>query len=355
MAWVVISLIWLAAAYRLWVSFTRPATLWRTSFTITAVCVAAAFTIYRAQAVLDGLTRIPNSAGLVARLVMLVGVGFLLIYHEHLRRAQVPTTVIVVHLSTTAVVILVEVVAWTAAPVHDRPLGDLVTATASTPVAVYCIVFWVYLAGVLGLASRTCLAGGRTFRRTDPARSVSLLLIGLGELLGIPVFVLWTASMLARHRAALAQRLNSAGDAVLPWPLLFDAVGVLSLLTVPYVSSLLGRWRQWRRLRPLWVDLVHRYPEVRLDLRFGGGPLGRLQLRVERAVIEMRDALRVAPIDADPSRAVSVDAVARALRAHTEGSTSAADALGRLETREADIEQLLDLARAYEEVDRARA
>jgi len=352
---VLLVLLWLAALYRTWVSVSQPTTLWRTSFTITAWAVASAFTLHTMREEVDAVSGVPNSAGLAARVMMLVGVGFLLVYHEHLRRATVPTRRVVGHLFLAATVTAVEVVAWSLAPVHDQVVGDLVLLAGSTAVVVYCVAFWIYFAVVLGVASRTCLAGGRTFRRTDPARSASLLLIGIGELTGIPVLLLWTVSIFGRHQGNDVGILNRLGDHLLPWPVLLDALGVLSLLAVPYMAAVLTGWRQWRRLRPLWAEMVARHPEVHLDLRAAGGPLGRLQLRLERGVIETRDALRITPTAAGDAGVRAVDAVARSLWTDVDSSLTAADVLGRPETRKADVEQLLHLADAYERFRHAHA
>lgn len=355
MAVLVIALLWTAAAYRVWLSLTRERTLWRTSFTVTAICVATAFTVHHLRAEIDAALGSPNLAGLLARITMLVGVGFLLIYHEHLRRPDVPARLMAVHLSGAGLVIGVECVSWAVAPVHGREVDDLMALASSRAVVVYCIAFWVYLGLVLAVASRTCLTGGRTFRRTDPARSASLLLIGVGELLGIPVLLLWTSSLVLRHLGQEAGSLARLGDELLPWPVLLDALGVLSLLTVPYLLALLNRWNEWRTLRPLWADLVERYPDVHLDVRPGGGPLARLQVRLERAVIETRDALRVAPVAPRWSEGrLAVESVARSLREPiVESPVCAADLLSPPETREADIRQLLALAGAYERVGHA--
>lgn len=355
MTTVVLVVLWLAAAYRLWVSLTQPTTLWRTSFTIAVCAVSVSLTFHEAASRIDAALGVPNLAGLASRVTMLVGLGFLLVYHEHLRQADVPARRLVGHLVVATVVIAVEIAAWTIAPVHDREIHDLLEYATAPSVVLYCVAFWVYLASVLAFASRTCLAGGRTFRRTDPARSASLLLIGIGELLGIPVLLMWTASILVRLQGGDADALNRLGDLLLPWPVLLYSLGVLSLLPIPYVLAVVSRWREWRKLRPLWADLVRRYPEVHLDLKVTGGPLGRLQLRVERAVIETRDALRVAPVDA-PSveEPAAVEAVARALRRPAgDVATCAADVLSRPETREADMQQLLALAGAYERVGHA--
>ena len=355
MSTVVLVLFWLAATYRVWVSATQPVTLWRSSFTITACSVAAAFTLHELRAQFDVALGVPGLAGVAARVIMLIGVGFLLVYHEHLRQADVPKSILAAHLSLASLVIAFEILAWSLMPSHARATDDLLSLAAEPSVVLYCVTFWLYLALVLAVVSRTCLAGGRTFRRTDPARSVSLLLIGVAELLGIPVLLLWTASMLLRHQGASGEALNRLGDVLLPWPVLLDAIGVLCLLAVPYLAALLARWRQWRRLRPLWTVMVQRYPQVHLNLKVEGGPLSRLQLRVERAVIEIRDALRMAPTTACPEHDDVIEVVARSLGTRSDSPISAAQVLGRSETREADMGQLLDLAEAYERVGHARA
>ena len=134
---------------------------------------------------------------------------------------------------------------------------------------VYCVTFWAYLVWALAVMAWTCLARGRTFRREDLARSISLLLIGrLGAsrhsracCCGPP------RSWSDTSPAPAGARLNALGDALLPWPVLVNAAGVLSLLTVPYLSALVTTWWRVRQLRPLWEAMISRYPQVHLDLR----------------------------------------------------------------------------------------
>jgi hypothetical protein len=350
---VAIAIAWVAAAYRIWVSVSQPSVLWRTSFTVAMVSTALAFTLYRYRAVLDQMSGVWNLSGLTARGIFAVGIGFLLIYLDFLRRERVPNRTVVTYLSTTAIVIVIMVSSWVASPVHDRTVDDLLELSAHVSVVVYCVSFWVFLIAALAIMARTCLARGRTFRHDDLARSVSLLLIGGSAVVAIPVLMLWTASLLIRHRGGDPGILNAVGDAILPWPVLLDAAGVLSLLVVPYLASFARAWRHWRRLSPLWSEVVSRYPQVHLPLHLTGGPLTRLETRVARMIIETRDALRIAGVDVAPVQRLPVEAVAQALHARAGGARSVADVLGGAETREADLQQLMALSLAFRRIRRA--
>lgn len=350
-----LGLAWIATCYRLWVSASQPRTIWRTCFTVAMVSTATAFTLYRMRAPLDRAVGIWNVSGLAAHLVMVVGIGFLLIYLNSLRIPRVTNRSITIYLCGAGVTCVILVGSWLLAPLHNRPTEDLLTLSADGWVVIYCIAFWAFVAWALIGMARTCLARGRTFRRDDPARSVSLLLIGAASVAGIPVVVSWSGSILIEHITGLeTSRLNAVGDAILPWAVLLDAVGVLSLLAVGYLGALAKVWSQWRRLRPLWQSMITRFPEIHLPLHRSGGLLIRLQTRVERAIIEIHDALRVAKVEvAEPSTGVlPIDTLAAALLSSGTGARSAADLLARTETREADVQQLIALANAYQSVRR---
>lgn len=345
-----IALTWLAAGYRAWVFMTQPRTIWRTAFSASIAATAVALTLYRFRLPLDELTGVGNLAGLLAHAVFMVGAAFLLIYLEALRLPQVPMRRISVHLTTASLAVVVMVASWVIAPIHDQTRDDLLPLAGHLSVVVYCVTFWLYLGSALLVMAWTCLAQGRTFRREDLARSISLFSIGISGLLAIPVVALWSVSIILRHQTGSEPlRLNALGDTLLPWPLLLNATGVLSLLTVPYLSALLTAWWRIRQLGPLWASMINRHPQVHLDLAASGGPLARAQTRVERAIIEIHDALRLARIDlADDHRPETVlVSVAAALRQSDSGSRRAADVLPRIDSREADVRQVVALAQAY--------
>lgn len=274
---IAIILTWIAAGYRIWILVSQPRRIWRTAFSVSMVATALAFTLYRWRLTFDDLLGVPNLAGLLAHIVFAVGAGFLLIYLDALRLPDVSIRRVTVYLSAAGSAALTITIAWIAAPVHDRPLDHFLPLAAHLPVVIYCVTFWSYLVWALAAMAWTCLARGRTFRRGDLARSISLLLIGVSAVAAIPAVLLWTASILVRYATGNnGSRLNAFGDALLPWPVLVNATGVLSLLTVPYLTALFSAWWRGRQLRPLWEEMIRRYPHIHLAFAPSGGPLSRL-------------------------------------------------------------------------------
>ena len=346
---IAIGLTWIAAGYRVWIFVSKPRRIWRTAFSVSMVATALAFTLYRFRLTFDELLGVPNLSGLLAHVVFAVGAGFLLIYLDALRLPDVSARRVATYLSAAGVAAVTMTIAWIAAPVHDRPLNDFLPLATHLPVVVYCVTFWSYLVWALAAMGWTCLARGRTFRRGDLARSISLLLIGVSAVAAIPAVLLWTASILILYLTGKdGSRLNALGDALLPWPVLVNATGVLSLLTVPYLTSLITAWWRGRQLKPLWEEMIKRYPHIHLTYAPSGGPLSRLQTRLERAIIEIHDALRIATVQMpDVTLGVSVETVANALRSPAASGPRVTDLLERVETRDADVRQVLALARAF--------
>ena len=343
---IAIVLTWCAAAYRIWVLATQPRTVWRTAISISMLATAIAFTLYRTRLILDEQLGVPNVSGLAARVVFALGIGFLLIYLDALRRETVPRHRIMVYLAVAASVAVIMIASWAAAPIHDRAVEDLQPLASHPAVLVYCVIFWVYLGWALVIMAAVSFALSRRSRSEDSTRSISLVVIGAAAAGAIPTLVLWTASILIRHVTGRpVTRLNEIGDAILPWPLLVDALGALSLFVLPYLAALVTTGRQLEQLTLLWQELIARYPQVHLDFHSSGGPLTRLQTRAERAIIEIHDALRIAEVD--PHAPASIEALARGLRRPVTGGRRAADLLDRVDSRDADVAQILDLARAF--------
>jgi hypothetical protein len=347
---------WLAAGYRIVLSLSQPRTLWRTSFTAVMVTVAIAFTLYDFRVPIDQHLGVPALAGLLSRLVISVGVGFLLIYLHFLGGKDVPVRSLVVYAVITLAVLLTMLIAWDLGSFRERELADLLVSPSAS-VALYCLSFWSFLAMALSLTVRTCLGRWRTVRHQDPGREVSLLLTATGAGVGLVVLALWSASLIFASTGFDGSRLNEMGDRLLPIAAGLVAIGVICLLVVPYLVSLVVTWRRWRALRPLWVALVDRYPQVHLDVQPRGGLLTRLQFRLERMIIETLDALRVAPVAVLPDGGRGVEAVARSLveEAVTEGDVRAAELLDHSKSRDADVDQLVMLAGVFERLHRAAA
>ena len=135
-------------------------------------------------------------------------------------------------------------------------------------------------------------------------------------------------------------------------------VGILALLVVPPVDAAVRARRRLQVLRPLWEDLQGALPGIQLSQP----ERDRLSAAaaVERAVIEIRDALAVIPIE--PPAAPGVDGVAERLisevaaqnpsttrppSAAREARQAAAAFLTASRTQGEDAEQVHALALAY--------
>jgi hypothetical protein len=346
---------WAAAAYRLILSWSQPRTIWRTSFTAVMVALAVAVTIYRFREPIDQLLHTPNLAGLLSRLVAVVGLGCLLVYLHALRAEVVPARALLLYILITWAVAATLAVSWVLGPFHTSELDDL-RVVPSVATSVYCLSFWLFL-GLASIATAsTCLRRRRAVRHQDRAREVSLLLSASGALVGLAVAMLWSVS-LAWPVGSLGSALNGWADRLMPVACALIAAGVICMLVVPLLMSLIVTWRRWRALRPLWAALMERYPQVRLDVRPRGGPLTRMQFRMERMIIETFDALRLAPVGDPVPGVAGVETVARSLHRETEPrwSRHAVDLLDHVDSRDADVDQLIRLAGAYERLHHAAA
>jgi hypothetical protein len=353
---VAVVITWLAAGYRIAISASQPRTLWRFSFTAIMVTVAIALTLYEFRTPVDHYLGVPALAGLLSRLVINVGIGFLLVYLHALRGKDVPTRALASYALITITVLLTLVISWSAGSFRTRELDDLLESPSASA-AVYCLVFWSFLGTGLAMTARTCRQRWRTARHADPAREVSLLLTGSGAMVGLAVLVLWSVSLVMAATGADGTALNAVGDRLMPGAAGLVAVGVICLLVVPYLAALWVTARRWRALRPLWTELVGRYPQVHLDLQPSGGPLTRLQFHVERMIIETLDALRIAPAGQVPPGVGGVDAIAGCLIAESAAGSGvrAAELLDHSDSRDAEVDQLILLAAAFQRLHRVAA
>jgi hypothetical protein len=341
-----LALAWAAAGYRVWISLTRPRTVWRTSFTAGMLCTASALTLWAFRESLDRVLGAWNLTNLLSHAVFVVGIGFVLIYDDALRRPVVSRARVAAHLLLAAVVIGVMTSSWLVAPIHDRFYADMSPLADTAAVASYYVAFYVYVGVGLVTTAYVCFRRGREFRRADLSRSVSLMMSGSASVAALAVLALWTFSMALHPRLGHdAIPLAQLGTRLLPIPILLLSTGVLVLLVMPWVISVFTTARRWGALQPLWRSLIQRYPEVHLEMPLTGGLLNRLQIRETRAIIEIHDALRLVRLDIEET-ATTAD-VARALRGPSEGHRSPAEVLRVAETREADVEQMLELARAW--------
>jgi len=361
--WVGLAAAWLASGYRLWISLRQPATLWRTSFTVGIVCAATGVTLQSFSSQVDALTA-PSVGSLMNHLVIIVGLGSVQVYVATLRRDTPPPGLLRRVILVAAAGVAATGVSWTlAAPFHSREVEYFAVYATDKWVLAYFLTFWALLAVAMVAVVRFCLLEQRGAAPQDRARVVSLVLIGLGAVGGLLYSL---AAATGAIYIAVTQVLDSgpllASSRLIGPSIGLLGVGILALLVVPPMDAAFRTRRRLRVLRPLWVDLQRAVPTVRLH-EAGGARLSPTT-EVERAVIEIRDALEVLPID--PPASGGVEEVATRLahrledphaepgrlpasnaRVADEGQRPAARFLPISRTLREDTEQLYALALAY--------
>ncbi len=295
--WIGLAAAWLASGYRLWISFRQPPTVWRTAFTVGILCAALGVTFQSFTPQIDARTA-PSVGSLLNHVVIIVGLASVQVYVATLRRdnpqAGLLRRVVIVAVAAEAVT----VVSWSsAAPFHSGEAEHLAVYAIEVWVLIYFLTFWALIAVTMIAVAKFCLLEQRGARPEDRARVVSLALIGLGAVSGL----LYALAAAAGAIYIAVTRVLDDGPLMASSRLIGPSigllgVGILALLVVPPLDAAVRARRRLRILRPLWEDLQRAVPSIRLS-RAERQRLSAVAA-VERAVIEIRDALDVLPIDA---------------------------------------------------------
>lgn len=356
---------WLASGYRLWVSFREPPTLWRTAFTVGIVCAAVGVTLQSFSPQVDALTA-PSVGSLLNHLVIVVGLASVQIYVATLRRETPPPDLLPRVAIVAAAAEAVTVISWTlATPFHSGEAEHYAVYATNRWVLVYFLAFWALLAVTMTAVANFCLLEQRGAPREDRARRISLGLIGLGAVGGtLYAFAAAAGAIYNSFTQVLDDAAFMASSRLIGPSIGLLGVGILALLVIPPLETTLRARQRLRVLRPLWIDLQQAVPSVRLE----GTSLERLtrSAEVERAVIEIRDALEVVLVDPPISR--DVDGVAARLASQLDPSPRQANAAAGLsgirqpaaaflptsQTLREDTDQLFALASSYRKRQRGR-
>lgn len=334
-----------AALYRVLLSVTREPTIWRTTFTVCVLGVAlgAALSSYGDR--MDDALQVWNLAKLLLHLVLVVTAAATLIYVDTLRNPAHTPRVLIRPIVGAGVVAVVQVITWAAAPVHDQPVPDFTVIPHSLGIAFFNGSFVATILVATVITAQFCTR--RALSRTDLTRSISLTLTGAACVGGSVVFTLYAVVVVVSYRdTGQGAAVKTVSDALLQPVLLVLALGTLALLIAPTVLQFAAAYATWRSLQPLWKDLVRRYPQIHLDATATGTPLRRLQTRVQRATVEIHDALRLirVPLGLD----ADLDDLSRALREPlSTGYLSATEVLGRAQSQAAGPGMVVELAKAY--------
>jgi len=345
---------WLASAYRLWISFRQPATIWRTSFTVGIVCAALGVTFQSYTPQIDSWTA-PSVGSLLNHLIVIAGLASVQIYVSTLRRETPPPGLLRRVLTIALVAEALTVVSWIlASPFHSGEAEHFAVYATDVWVSIYFLTFWALIAATMLAVARFCLLEQRDAPPEDRARVVSLALIGLGAVGGV-LYALAAAAgaIYIAVTGVRDDRPLMASSRLIGPSVGLLGVGILALLVVPPLDAAIRARRRLRVLRPLWEDLRRAVPQVSLT----GSERGRLSpaTAAERAVIEIRDALNLIHVDA-PATAAPPDLAQRLYARLTSDDTAqhqarpAAGFLPPSATQREDAEQVYALALAYRRI-----
>lgn len=342
---VMVAVLWAAAVYRIVLSIRSEKTIWRTAFTscVVGVAVAATTMVYGDQTI-DAWSGVWNLSLLLTRLALTAAAVACSVYIVTLKHEVVPTRAVRTRLTAAATLATVEIVAWAAAPIHAHEIATTGEVNQSSMGGcVFAVAFYFSLSLATAENAHFCLT--RASSRADLTRTISLTITGLACVAGAVLFAFAAIGVLARQLVGVETiAISAIGNAGLPLVAVVLALGTLSLLIAPPVLETAQNYRRWRSVRPLWLDLIRLRPEVHLHMPVTGGPRKVLHIRLQRAMVEIRDALRVTPVSVPP--AAGMRDLANALRHRTGGPRMAAEVLGETSTT-VDDEQLLALARYY--------
>jgi len=345
---------WLASAYRLWISFRQPATIWRTSFTVGIVCAALGVTFQSYTPQIDSWTA-PSVGSLLNHLIVIAGLASVQIYVSTLRRETPPPGLLRRVLTVALVAGALTVVSWIlASPFHSGEAEHFAVYATDVWVSTYFLTFWALIAATMVAVARFGLLEQRGAPPEDRARVVSLALIGLGAVGGV-LYALAAAAgaIYIAVTGVRDDRPLMASSRLIGPSVGLLGVGILALLVVPPLDAAIRTRRRLRVLRPLWKDLRRAVPQISLT----GPERGRLSpaTAAERAVIEIRDALNLIHVDAPATAAPEVLAQRLYARLASENTArrSARPAAGFLPpsaTQREDAEQVYALALAYRRI-----
>lgn len=324
-------LLWLAAGVKL------AAIGWRSDaatryFAISALCSATALTARAFDAQVDELIGEPNTYHLIEHLLLLCGGHQVLNFVTALQPDRPITTY---RRAWNSWVTLLIFLVWTAstwyfAPLHEQHLPDPITLSDPS-FLLYLLPFTVYMVAMMISTAVFALRQGAATIAADPpppARrtvAASLILIGVGLLVAViePISAaVWSlVPSLSPGTGSLLRTgispLMYGGGALL-------AIGMVITMLIGSITQLLADRRYIRRLRPLWADLVRRYPQTRLAESKTWSITRRTSLRLVRMQVELLDCLSRLRIDSTRCSIdgdLNISALADAVRQYLHSST----------------------------------
>lgn len=289
------ALLWSAAAFRLH-AWRKSATFTNGAFVVSTAAIAMACT----WKVTSGAASGPSAQGdLFEHMLLVVAALATQLLLLSLRTGRPQPRAIAARALTAAVVLTVMATTYVLGP-----------ATAAD--VIYRVAFHGYLSVALVESLQLVIRYSRSF--DDAGRKMNLLLIGWGCAVGL----IYSASRLLYVLVDLTlvpapTAIHTAGSAAA----LIGSSGIALGILAPRSVRAVQRWRiavaATRRLDPLWRDLAHAFPDIRLSTS-SPTTVHRAEIRYHRRLLEVAEGLARAHVCSPiPTESDAVSGLARAL------------------------------------------
>ena len=345
-------LLWIAAVYRLVVSLSAPATLWRWSFTVAVVALAAGVSVFVLGTGLDRVAHVDNVGQILVHLLVGTSAGGVSIYLLTLRSDRANPWHVAGAGLVTVIALSLMVISWFLAPFHAREYSDIALAPLTAAGVTYFVTWYAYLCCVLCLTAGWCFGELRATAHEQHSVRAGLRTIGIASSIAAVGFLVGLLRVVLR--ATTGNELTALSTVVRTLDML-SLIGIASGTVVFLLAPRLAQWRRQRQLvthlGPLADRIRELYPGVVLgEDQMGGQPT---TVRAQRLVIEISDGLRMLPIRPDPDRpATQLIAETLASSTHLDTGSTATDLLPPNPSIETERQILLEIADRYTRADR---
>lgn len=300
MLWIVIAgLCTTAVGYRVFTLGGRRPEVWWVAFTITLIGIVAGSGFLTAEQDVNRVLGVPNVAYLLSNFSFVIAAASVQVYVHTLRRARPSARLMVLHVSTAAVVAVIIAAGWLAAPIHHQWYPTFRDVPFTPEAVAYQGLFHLYLGVVLVNVAVGASQQIKATPHADPGRLFGLVAIAISASLDVAAHALYLAQLFGAARGnPPAFRLASTADVVTAIAMTGIVSGTVAFLLIPRLVIRLRARHLISELRPLWLKVRELQPGVALPTRYKSFTEPTVQ--AERMMIEIGDGLRLIHV---PSRA----------------------------------------------------
>jgi len=278
------ALLWGAAAWRVVLTLIRGWRGWRGPITVAMICLATMVTGIVWRGPVDGFLGVPNLAGLIARIAIIVAIltGQRTLVHGGPRMQTFAGW-------EGAAAIMLMAASWAAAPLHGQEVLDLrPLSVTSLPVAIYTVGMDIHLgvAGVL-LAVGLVRQARRSRSTGDHVAAWTLATGAVGCGMGA-----WAAGLLLLQVGVRIWKVPEPALLSTPWVNAFIGLTGATLASALLIFPI-GEWvvaqRRVALITPEWRRATASRPEIRLPQGLWAR-VWRPQLVLHRRRLEVEEA-----------------------------------------------------------------